>query len=99
MSEVTGWLMTVFARKAIAYPGARSPMVKKRGTVREGGEHTGRIFIDGALWKARSVHGPLQVGQRVTVVGMEGLELLVKPEPEEDPVGRWPPRRAGVFSR
>lgn len=98
MGEVAGLLMAVFARKATAYPGARSPMVRKRGTVREGGEHTGRIFIDGALWKARSVHGPLQVGQRVTVVGMEGLELLVKPEPEEDPAGRWPTRRAGILS-
>jgi membrane-bound serine protease (ClpP class) len=38
----------------------------------------GMVFVDGALWEATSETGPVPVGERVEVVGMEGLRLRVR---------------------
>jgi membrane-bound serine protease (ClpP class) len=43
----------------------------------------GQVWIEGALWRAR-LRGdgePLRPGDRVTVEAIEGLTLLVRPEP------------------
>jgi membrane-bound serine protease (ClpP class) len=68
------------ARKAPPYEGAAGTLVGAVGTVREPADPLGRVFVGGALWRARSVDGPLAVGQRVRVVDRQGLELLVEPE-------------------
>ena len=43
----------------------------------------GQVWIEGALWRARLVDGasPVQPGDRVTVEAVEGLTLVVRPEP------------------
>ena len=43
----------------------------------------GQVWIEGALWRARlaSDGGPLRPGDRVTVEAIEGLTLVVRPEP------------------
>jgi membrane-bound serine protease (ClpP class) len=51
------------------------------GVVQQASDHTGQIIVQGVLWQARSMDGPLQVGQRVRVVVREGMELIVYPEP------------------
>ncbi|MBA2383926.1 MAG: nodulation protein NfeD [Actinobacteria bacterium] len=69
------------ARRAPAFVGAHR-LVGENAQVR--GE--GLVFVDGELWRARTVDGsPLSPGQRVRVesVQQEGLELLVAPEPAE----------------
>jgi membrane protein implicated in regulation of membrane protease activity len=38
------------------------------------------VLLDGAWWTVRSRGAPLQPGQRVRVVDLEGLELIVDPE-------------------
>jgi membrane-bound serine protease (ClpP class) len=50
----------------------------------------GQVWIEGALWRARLTgDGPLRPGDRVTVEAVEGLTLVVRPEPsvETPPVG------------
>lgn len=56
--------------------------------VRQAEGETGRTFTEGAWWTLRSESGPLRVGQRVRVVRLEGLELVVEPDP---PAGRDSP--------
>lgn len=51
------------------------------GVVQSASDHTGQVLVHGALWQARSMDGPLQVGERVRVVEREGMELIVYPEP------------------
>lgn len=43
----------------------------------------GQVWIEGALWRARLATGaePVRVGDRVTVEAVEGLTLVVRPEP------------------
>jgi len=42
----------------------------------------GHVSVHGELWRARAADGaPLEPGEAVTVVGVEGLELLVAPAP------------------
>lgn len=46
----------------------------------------GQVWIEGALWSARLTDGGarLRPGDRVTVEAVEGLTLLVRPEPPSD---------------
>lgn len=41
---------------------------------------TGKIFADGAFWDARS-ETPVNAGEAVRIVAVEGLSLVVRPEP------------------
>jgi membrane-bound serine protease (ClpP class) len=45
----------------------------------------GQVFTHGALWRARAVDGAdgLRAGDRVRVESVDGLTLLVRPEPRE----------------
>ena len=44
----------------------------------------GQVWLEGALWRARLVDGagPLRAGDRVRVEAVEGLTLMVRPEPQ-----------------
>ena len=42
---------------------------------------TGKIFVDGALWEARSSE-PVAAGENVEIVGLNGLSVLVRPAPK-----------------
>lgn len=50
----------------------------------KGGEVTvalnpeGQVFIEGENWRAETESGPLQVGERVVVIRLEGLKLFVR---------------------
>jgi len=53
------------------------------GEVRQWREDTGRVFVDGALWRARQGHDPsdadeLHIGDRVVVEHVSGLTLGVR---------------------
>lgn len=57
-------------------PGAElggGSLVGAIGTVRQ----PDLVFVNGALWRARSVDGELHVGERVEVIDQDGMELLV----------------------
>jgi membrane-bound serine protease (ClpP class) len=56
-------------------------MLGAHGVVRSALDPVGHVFVDGALWRARSEQ-PLPEGQQVVVDDIEGLTLTVSPEPE-----------------
>jgi membrane-bound serine protease (ClpP class) len=60
-------------------------IVGSRGTVRSVDGDEALVFLQGAWWTARAARGTLQPGQRVRVVQMNGLRLVVEPDPEEEP--------------
>ncbi len=43
-------------------------------------ENSGKVFIEGEYWNARS-DSPVEAGQRVEIIGIDGLTLKVKPAP------------------
>jgi membrane-bound serine protease (ClpP class) len=57
------------------------------GEVREPLDPTGQVFIQGALWRARTTGGGgIGLGNRVRVKAVDGLTLEVEPVADQDPV-------------
>jgi membrane-bound serine protease (ClpP class) len=52
------------------------------GTVRSRIDPTGTVFVHGTLWSARST-SPVEVGETVRVIGIEGIKLTVEKVTEE----------------
>src|SRR6267143_999546 len=70
-------------------------IVGKVGTVREALRPEGLVFVDGALWQATSVSGPIDAGSQVRVVGIDGLRLRVNTvSAQSTPSSQTPPRAA-----
>jgi membrane-bound serine protease (ClpP class) len=40
----------------------------------------GEVSVEGQIWKAESLAGPIKVGETVEIVSREGLILRVKPK-------------------
>jgi membrane-bound serine protease (ClpP class) len=61
-------------------------MVGALGEVRVPLSPEGQVFTRGALWRARAVNGEAQLraGDRVRVESVDGLTLLVRPEPQTE---------------
>src|SRR3954452_8063734 len=56
------------------------------GDVREPLDPTGQVFMQGALWRARtSGEGEIGLGTRVRVTALDGLTLEVEPIADQDP--------------
>jgi membrane-bound serine protease (ClpP class) len=51
-------------------------------------EPEGQVWIEGALWRARLASGAdnVRIGDRVLVEAVEGLTLVVRPQPSAKPV-------------
>jgi membrane-bound serine protease (ClpP class) len=62
-------------------------IVGRVGTVRTADGPTGEVMVSGSWWHARSTGSSLEVGQRVRVVDMDGLELEVEPADEKEGEG------------
>jgi membrane-bound serine protease (ClpP class) len=60
-------------------------LIGESGEVRVPLTPEGQVFTQGALWRARTVNGAetLRAGDRVRVESVDGLTLLVRPEPRE----------------
>lgn len=56
-------------------------LVDATGTARTRIDPEGMVHVHGEMWSAISVAGPIDNGQAVRVVGLDGLRLRVKPEP------------------
>lgn len=63
-------------RPVVSGPEALIGMV---GEARQDLDPEGLVFVDGALWRARSVAGRIEAGRAVEVVRIEGLLLHVRP--------------------
>jgi len=67
------------------------------GSVRSPIDPVGQAFVEGALWRARSLDGsPIEAGAEVTVAAIEGLTLVVEPCPGGG--GRWSGAKARIES-
>jgi membrane-bound serine protease (ClpP class) len=61
-------------------------LIGRRAPARTEIAPVGLVFVDGALWEARSEQ-PIAAGEPVEIVAVEGLTVLVKPGPK----GETPP--------
>lgn len=59
-------------------------MVGKVGEARSDLDKEGRIFVQGELWKAISIKEVIKKGEKVKVVGLDGLKLKVEKFKEEE---------------
>jgi len=59
-------------------------MVGSNGEARTPIDPDGRVFLGGAIWSARLAAGsePVRAGDRVRVEAVDGLTLVVRPEPQ-----------------
>jgi membrane-bound serine protease (ClpP class) len=83
---VVGGLLALYARwvaKALRHrpvTGVES-MIGKSGIVVSDLAPVGDVSLDGIIWKARVAQGSMKKGDRVVVKRVEGLVVLVEPEP------------------
>lgn len=80
------WIIgkAVQTRHARVHTGAEE-LIGARGEVRSPLAPVGHVFVKGALWRARSDHQGIQVGDDVVVEGVDGLTLQVAPaEPKPE---------------
>jgi membrane-bound ClpP family serine protease len=81
-------VMAVSLRKAVSVRRRRirsgpEGLISHLGVVRNWGEPTGQVLVDGAIWKARRSWGDeepadLQAGDHVVVERLDGLTLVVR---------------------
>jgi membrane-bound serine protease (ClpP class) len=57
-------------------------MIGMIGEAREDFDRSGRVYVHSELWNADTTE-PVQAGQKVRVVAMEGLRLRVEPVPDD----------------
>jgi membrane protein implicated in regulation of membrane protease activity len=84
IGEVSYWNRTVKNRRVAA--GAET-LIGTTGKVLSRLGPEGQIELSGEIWKARCAAGA-EVGQAVTVVGRDGLTLIVEPVGVEGAGGR-----------
>lgn len=77
-----GFGMTVALQARERVRTAQVGLVGLTGEVRSDLNPEGGVFVKGALWRARSMDGPIRSGRRVRVKGIDGLILQVEEEPE-----------------
>ena len=87
LSAITFWFVT---RKVIAahrdqpVRGGTEEMIGELAEARSAIAPEGQAFMRGTLWSARLADGsgPAKVGDRVRVEAVDGLTLVVRPEPK-----------------
>jgi membrane-bound ClpP family serine protease len=85
-----GVWMTLLVRKVVGarrLPPPRDGLVGRVGIVRAAPEPLGQVFVDGALWRARTWRldedeRPLHPGDACVVEHVDGLTLTVRPAEE-----------------
>ena len=77
-----GFGMTVALKARERVRSAQVGLVGLTGEVRSDLNPEGGVLVKGALWRARSMDGPIRAGRRIRVKGLDGLVLQVEEEPE-----------------
>jgi membrane-bound ClpP family serine protease len=84
-----GVYMTMLVRKVMEARALRTPdrLIGRVGVVRAAPEPLGQVFVDGALWRARTWQldeesEPLHKGDACVVERVDGLTLTVRPAEE-----------------
>ncbi|NOJ97330.1 NfeD family protein [Corallococcus sp. CA049B] len=85
----------VFMRDAVHLKTGVEAMLGQEAVVMEAlsDGHGGTVRINGELWMARSLSGPLPEGERVTVEQIEGLKLWVRRPSASHEVALQPARQ------
>lgn len=68
------------AQRAVPRSGQEG-LIGAVGVARSRLDPEGTVHVQGEMWTATSVGGPIDEGQPVRVVGLDGLHVRVKPEP------------------
>jgi membrane-bound serine protease (ClpP class) len=76
---VVGAAVRSMGRKPVS---GKESMLGAIATVRGRIDPTGTVFVHGTLWSARSA-SPVEVGETVRVIGIEGMKLTVEKVIEE----------------
>jgi membrane-bound ClpP family serine protease len=89
LSIVSFYLITrkvLAAHREQPVRGGQEELVGARGETRTALDPEGQVAIAGAIWRARLAGdgGPLRPGDRVTVEAVDGLTLMVRPEPPSE---------------
>ena len=77
-----GFGLTVALRSRERIRNVQMGLVGLVGEVRSDLDPEGGVHVKGALWRARSMNGPIPRGRRVRVRGIDGLVLRVQEEPD-----------------
>jgi membrane-bound serine protease (ClpP class) len=75
-----GFTVAIQARERIR--SQQVGLVGLTGEVRSDLHPEGGVVVKGAVWRARSMNGPIAKGTKVRVRGIDGLVLMVEPEPD-----------------
>jgi membrane-bound serine protease (ClpP class) len=78
-----GFTVAIQARERIR--SQQVGLVGLTGEVRSDLDPEGGVVVKGAVWRARSMNGPIAKGTKVRVRGIDGLVLTVEPEPDPGP--------------
>jgi membrane-bound serine protease (ClpP class) len=78
-----GFLLTVALQSRDRITSTRNGLVGLAGETRGELRPEGPVYVKGALWRGRTLDGPIAAGTRIRVRGADGLILRV--EPDEDP--------------
>jgi membrane-bound serine protease (ClpP class) len=87
---LSGLTFYLISRKVIAahrdpnVRAGRREIVGSSGEARTSIDPDGRVFLGGTIWSARLATGsePVRLGDRVRVEAVDGLTLVVRPEPQ-----------------
>jgi membrane-bound serine protease (ClpP class) len=77
-----GFGMTVALRARERVRAAQVGLVGLVGEVRSDLDPEGGVYVKGAMWRARSMDGPIPKGAKVRIKGVDGLILKVEREPD-----------------
>jgi membrane-bound serine protease (ClpP class) len=75
-----GFALTVALQSRDRITSTQRGLVGLAGEARGELRPEGPVFVKGALWRGRTVDGPIAAGTRVRVRGVDGLILRVEPE-------------------
>ena len=72
------------AHRAVPPQGGKEELIGREADVRVAIDPEGQVFVEGALWRARSADGggPIPTGTRVRIESVDGLTLIVRPASE-----------------
>ncbi len=80
-----GFALTVALQSRDRITSTQRGLVGLTGETRGDLKPEGPVLVKGALWRGRSVDGPIAAGTRVRVRGVDGLILRVEPDPGTEP--------------
>jgi membrane-bound serine protease (ClpP class) len=80
-----GFGLTVAVQSRDRITSTQTGLVGLVGETRGELKPEGPVFVKGAMWRGRTMNGPISSGTRIRVRGVDGLVLRVQPDPPASP--------------